>query len=322
MSGEFVKGMSKAGVIPSAKHFILNEFETNRSGSGSGGGMGGGGGAPPDGGNGTAPPNMKTRRQSADNTTSSTSDAYNVVISDKAFHETYLAPFYDTVKSGMGGAMCAMNRVNGTYSCESQDLLARYLKVELGFPGLVSADVGGQKTALGSANAGMDYGSSSTWSNTTLGAALANGSFTEARLDDMAVRNFIGYFHLNQDVGFPTKAAATDYVDVRGNHSELARQYAAESIVLLKNTNGALPLKSERSISIFGTHAMPRYVGANTALSVYSGVGPTMQGRKFYSTPTLTRRHMYICIFSIPILTPTKQICLRLAGVPWVPSHI
>lgn len=284
MSGQFVKGMSKAGVIASAKHFILNEFETNRMGSTSGGGMGGGDGGPPDGGNGTTPTNTNTRRQSADNGTSSSSDdAYNVVIGDKAFHETYLAPFYDTVKSGMGGAMCAMNRVNGTYSCESQDLLARYLKVELGFPGLVSADVGGQKTALGSANGGMDYGSSSTWSNATLGAAMANGSFTEARLDDMAIRNFMGYFHLNQDAGYPTLAAATDHVDVRGNHSELARKYAADSIVLLKNTDGALPLKSKRSISIFGTHAAPRYVGANTALSVYSGVGPTMDGRKFHS---------------------------------------
>ncbi|KAK7746558.1 hypothetical protein SLS62_009355 [Diatrype stigma] len=278
LSGLFVQGMSRSGVIPSGKHFIMNEFETNRQGStGGGGGMGGGGG------NGPPPTNTKTRRQSTSNGTSSggsssSSDSYNVVIGDKAFHETYLAPFYDTVKSGMGGAMCAMNRVNGTYSCESQDLLARYLKVELGFPGLVSADVGGQKTALGSANAGMDYGSSSTWSNATLGAALANGSFTEARLDDMAIRNFMGYFHLNQDVGFPTTAGATDNIDVRGNHSELARTYAANSIVLLKNTGSALPLKSKRSISIFGTHAAPRYFGANTALSVYSGVGPTMQG--------------------------------------------
>ncbi|KAI1079844.1 putative beta-glucosidase D [Whalleya microplaca] len=279
MSGSFVKGMSNAGVIPSAKHFILNEFETNRMGS-TGTTTGGGGGAP-----GGAPPS-KLRRQSAnatttsDNSTSSdSSEAYNVIISDKAFHETYLATFYDTVKNGMGGAMCAMNRVNGTYSCESQDLLAKYLKVELGFPGLVSADVGGQKTAVGSANAGMDYASSSsTWSNSTLGVALTNGSFTEARLDDMAIRNLMGYYHLNQDQGYPAEAGATDYVDVRGNHSALARTYAADSIVLLKNTDNALPLKSKRSISIFGTHAMPRYVGANTALVVYNGVGPTMEG--------------------------------------------
>lgn len=145
-------------------------------------------------------------------------------------------------------------------------------------PGIVHGDVGAQHTGLNAANAGMDYGSSSYWSNDTLGAGLNNGSFTMARLDDMAIRNMMGYFHYKQDQGYPTKVASTDYVDVRGNHSKLARTYAADSLVLLKNTNNALPLKNKRSISIFGSHAAPRYVGANTGLSVNDGVGPTMYG--------------------------------------------
>ncbi|KAG6366974.1 hypothetical protein INS49_001155 [Diaporthe citri] len=201
-----------------------------------------------------------------------------VQIGDKAFHETYLAPFYDTVKNGMGGAMCGMNKVNGTYSCESQDLLAKYLKVELGFPGIVHADVSAQKTGISAANAGMDLSSSSHWSNGTLGVGLTNGSFTSERLDDMAIRNLMGYYHLNQNQGYPTLAEKTEHRDVRGNHSALARKYASESVVLLKNTNNALPLKDKTSISIFGTHAAPRYVGANTALSVYDGEPSTMQG--------------------------------------------
>ncbi|CAJ2499888.1 Uu.00g027410.m01.CDS01 [Anthostomella pinea] len=274
MRGRFVKGISDAGVIPSTKHFIMNEYETNREGTTS---MGGGGGGP-----GGAPPN-KRRRQATngtvlDNSTSSSSDAYTVHIDDKAYHETYLAPFYDTVKNGMGGAMCAMNRVNGLYSCESQDLLAKYLKVELGFPGIVHADISGQRTAINSANAGMDYSSQNTWSNSTLGVAVNNGSVTTARLDDMAIRNMMGYFHLNQDQGYPDYASNTDYVEVRRNHAELARTCAASSVVLLTNKNSALPLKSKRSISIFGSHAAPRYFGPNTELDVYGGVGPTMQG--------------------------------------------
>lgn len=290
MAGSVVKGMASAGVIPSAKHFILNEQETNRMGStsaggGGGGGGGFGGGSPPDGAasgdNSTA---TLVARQStnstANSTTTSTSsdEAYNVNIDDKSFHETYLAPFYDTVKQGMGGAMCSMNRVNGTYACENQDILAKYLKVELGFPGIVHADVGGQKTGINAANAGMDYSSSSYFSNDTLGVGLANGSFSADRLDDMAIRNVIGYFHLNQDAGYPTKAGVTDHVDNRGNHSTIARTIAASSIALLKNTDGALPLKNKTSISIFGYHATQRYVGANTALSVYDGEPATMQG--------------------------------------------
>ncbi len=82
-----------------------------------------------------------------------------------------------------------MNKVNSTYSCESQDLLAKYLKVEIGMPGIVHPDVGGQHTGINAANAGLDYGSSSYWSEDTLGVGITNGSFTTTRLDDMAIRN-------------------------------------------------------------------------------------------------------------------------------------
>lgn len=252
---------------------LTSLIETNRDGSGGGGG-GGGGGAPPTGGNST----LTTRDSNSSTSSSDSSDAYSVQIGDKAFHETYLAPFYDTVKNGMGGAMCAMNRVNGTYSCESQDLLAKYLKVELGFPGLVNADVSAQKTGINAANAGMDLSSSSYFSNETLGAGLNNGSFTEARLNDMVARNLMGYYKMGQDKGFPEHVSSTAHVDVRGNHAALARKYAGESIALLKNTANALPLKELKSVSIFGYHATQRYVGANTALSVYQGEPSTMQG--------------------------------------------
>ncbi|KAH6672261.1 putative beta-glucosidase D [Halenospora varia] len=262
MGGNFVKGMASAGVIPSSKHFIINEQETNRDGSSSGGGGGGMGGSPPDG---SAASNSSTimTKQSSNSTTSNSTTS-----SDSS--ESY--------NNGVGGTMCAMNKVNGTYSCESQDLLGKYLKVELGMPGIVHADVGGQHTDINSANAGMDYGSSSDWSNSTLGVGLTNGSFTMEHLNDIAIRNMMGYFRYNQDQGYPTKVGVTDYVDIRGNHSKLARTYAANSIVLLKNTNNALPLKHKRSISIFGAHAAPRFVGANTALTVYNGVGPIMEG--------------------------------------------
>ncbi|KAF2129979.1 glycoside hydrolase family 3 protein [Dothidotthia symphoricarpi CBS 119687] len=280
MSGAMAKGMAMSGVTPSAKHYILNEQETNRQGSTTGGGGGGGGGMP--GGdpttNGTdgGMPSIR-RRQNSGNTTSSSSEAYSAVVDDKTFHETYLAPFYDTVKAGVGGVMCSMQRINGSYGCENQDTLGRYLKVELGFPGFVHPDAGAQHTDFDSANAGLDYGSSSYWSNSTLIAGIANGTFTEARLDDMATRVLISYFRQSQE-SYPAHAGFTDDVDVRQNHSALARTYAANSIALLKNTNNALPLKNRRSISIFGIHAAPRYVGPNTALSVMSGVGPTMDG--------------------------------------------
>jgi beta-glucosidase len=281
MAGQLASGMSASGVVPSAKHYVLNEQETNRQGSSSGGGMGGGmgGGAGGAGSNSTegGPPSMRRRQDAGNSTSSSSSEAYSVEIGDKAFHETYLAPFYDAVKAGVGGAMCSMQKVNGSYGCENQDTLARYLKVELGFPGYVHPDAGAQHTSFDSANAGLDYGSSSYWSNSTLVAGIANGTFSSARLDDMVIRQLMGHFKQRQEV-YPDHAGYTDNVDVRGKHGDMARQYAADSIALLKNTDNALPLKNKKAISIFGIHAAPRLMGPNTALTVMSGVDATMDG--------------------------------------------
>ncbi|KAF2158784.1 glycoside hydrolase family 3 protein [Zasmidium cellare ATCC 36951] len=233
-----VKGMNSAGVVTIGRHFILNEQETNRSAG----------------------------------LSSSTTAVYSSNANDKTMHELYLWPFADGVHAGMGAVMCAMNSVNGTGSCESSKVLSGLLKEELGFPGLVLPDVGSQTTSYGSANAGVDYGSSLYWSSDILKAGIANGSFTQDRLDDMAVRNVIGYYFAELDDGNqPYEAATTEYRDVRANHSQLIRTVAQESLVLLKNKNSdgrGLPLQRPLVISLFGAHAGPGMAGPNSAFSV------------------------------------------------------
>jgi beta-glucosidase len=93
----------------------------------------------------------------------------------------------------------------------------------------------------------------------------------------MVIRQLMGHFKQRQEV-YPDHAGYTDNVDVRGKHGDMARQYAADSIALLKNTDNALPLKNKKAISIFGIHAAPRLMGPNTALTVMSGVDATMDG--------------------------------------------
>jgi beta-glucosidase len=177
----------------------------------------------------------------------------------------------------MGGVMCAMTKVNGTLSCENAPLQQKLLKTKLGFPGLL-ADVSGQPTELGSANGGLDFGSSSIWSNTTLLAGINNGSLTQARLDDMAVRNVIGYYYVNLDNGIqPTFVSSSAHVDVRGNHSRIVRENGAASLVVLKNTKGALPLNKPLSMALFGSHAGPVMAGPNYVFSV-QGAPSTYEG--------------------------------------------
>lgn len=174
--------------------------------------------------------------------------------------------------------MCAMTKVNNTLSCENSDILRRLLKTKLGFPGMVFPDTMAQQHALASAVNGLDYGSSSLWSTSTMQQFLSNGSLSQAQLDDKGICNLMGYYHVNLDNGTQPSTADRDaYVDVRGNHSKLIRANGAKSLVLLKNVDNALPLKKPHTMAIFGAHAGPATAGPNTEFSVQDS-GPTYQG--------------------------------------------
>jgi len=104
--------------------------------------------------------------------------------------------------------------------------------------------------------------------------AVHNGSLSEERVDDMILRVMTPYFHLGQDADFPPIDEYTPQlgffdasgyshnftlgptVDVRTQqHARLIRDLGAAGMVLLKNTNGALPLKSPKTIGVFGNDA-------------------------------------------------------------------
>lgn len=209
---------------------------------------------------------------------SSSNVPYSSNADSKTLHETYLWSFYDAVHSGIGGVICAMTKVNNTLSCESSSLLMDVLKTELGFPGFVFPDTNAQQHALLSANNGLDYGSSSLWSKSTIQGYLKSHNLTEARLNDMVVRNLMGYYHVHLDNKTQPATAEDDaYVDVRGNHSKLIRAHGSKSMVLLKNKDNALPLKKPHKMAIFGSHARAIVAGPNMQFSV-EGSGPTYDG--------------------------------------------
>ncbi|KAI4602568.1 hypothetical protein KJ359_009816 [Pestalotiopsis sp. 9143b] len=245
--------MNSAGVIAGARHLLLNEQETHRMSEG-------------------PIPN------------------YSSNAGDKTIMELYLWPWGDGVQAGLMAAMCGMNRINGTQSCENNDVPAGYLKTKLGFVGLVYPDVDSQFTAFGSANAGVDLGSSRIWSQRVIAAGLTSGKLTQERLDDMAVRNVLGYFFVGLDNGLqpPTVSSETAWPgDIRGNHSDIIRQVGDEAIVLLKNTNETglgLPLKKPRTMSLFGSHAGPAMAGPNVAFNPISGPGEVFEGHLAGST--------------------------------------
>ncbi|KAL4802186.1 glycoside hydrolase superfamily [Aspergillus unguis] len=278
---EAVSGQNAAGVIATGRHFILNEQETNRS----------------------------------DMTGVSTAHSANA--DDKTMHELYLWPFANAVKSGMGAVMCGMNKVNGSFSCENEAALSGLLKAELGFPGLVVPDVQSQKTSFGSANAGLDYGSSSLWAEETMLAGLRNGSLTQARLDDMAIRNVIGYFHVGLDEGKQSPVADyTEHRNVRGNHSAMIRQIGSESLVLLKNNNDGgrgLPLNKPDTLAVFGAHARAPIAGPNHAFSILGAEADTYNGH--LATPSGSGSSSFAYVVDPYMALMTRQ--MQDGGMMW-----
>jgi beta-glucosidase len=103
-------------------------------------------------------------------------------------------------------------------------------------------------------------------------AAVTNGTVEQARLDDMVTRIMTPYFYLNQAEYPPIDGEepalnsryppyqypftiGTANVDVRDSHAQLIRELGAAGTVLLKNSNGTLPLQAPKTIGIFGNDA-------------------------------------------------------------------
>lgn len=109
----------------------------------------------------------------------------------------------------------------------------------------------------------ITFGSGTTYFGNNLVQAVNNGQVPSSRVDDMAIRILTPWYLLGQDSGFPAvnfnafNAGQDKGVNVEADHYKVIRSVGAASAVLLKNTNGALPLKSSKSIALIGSDAGP-----------------------------------------------------------------
>jgi beta-glucosidase len=180
-------------------------------------------------------------------------------ISAAAARESDLLAFELAIEQGRPGAvMCAYNRVNGVYSCESEWLLQRVLKADWGFSGYVMSDWGAVHGTVRSAVAGLDQESAYVFDTkpyfgAALSVALADGRVPAARLDDM-VRRILRSLFAEGVVDHPV-AGASAVIDFAAD-TRVAQADEEEGIVLLKNAAGTLPLaRTVRELLVIGGHA-------------------------------------------------------------------
>lgn len=99
-----------------------------------------------------------------------------------------------------------------------------------------------------------------------LQSAVQSGQVQQSRVDDMVKRILASWYLVGQDKGYPTASFNSWKIgsqNVGGNHKTNVRAMARDGIVLLKNTNNALPLNKPKSIAIIGSDAIVAPKGAN-----------------------------------------------------------
>ena len=176
----------------------------------------------------------------------------NVNVGERALREIYFPAFEAGVKEGgVWIVMSSYNKVNGTNSSANKFLLTDVLKRGWGFDGMVTSDWGIHGPV--SVEAGNDLEMPGPkWSKPDkLLAALADGSVTQAAVDDSARRILRTVIR----TGLLDHPPAPDPGMVDSpEHRRLAYEVAAKGIVLLKNREHFLPLDRRQlhSVAVIG----------------------------------------------------------------------
>ena len=190
-------------------------------------------------------------------------------ISEAELVRIHAAGYPPAIAAGAQTAMASFNSVNGEKMHGHRHYLTDVLKGRMNFGGFVVGDWNGHGQIKGctttdcpaTINAGLDMAmASDSWKGfyeTTL-AAVNDGRITAERLDDAVRRILRVKFRLGLfEAGRPSTRAVGGQFALIGapEHRAVARQAVRESLVLLKNQNGLLPLSPKQRILVAGDGA-------------------------------------------------------------------
>lgn len=196
---------------------------------------------------------------------------FNALASQRDMLMTYLPAFEALVREAdVAGVMGAYNRTNGEACCASHALLEDLLREEWGFEGYVVSDCGAirdiykyhklaespeEATAM-AVKAGCSLNCGCSYEH--LLAAVGRGLLSENDIDRslvdlMAIRFRLGMFDPEERV--PFAGIPVEVLESPANQA-LALEAARQSMVLLKNEDGFLPLSKDlEAIAVIGPNA-------------------------------------------------------------------
>ena len=221
MIEQYVTGLQSTGTISTLKHFLCNNTEYQR------------------------------RRS-------------NSVVDERTLHEIYLPAFEAGINAGAMAVMTSYNQLNGEYAAQSQYVIGKLLRKDLGFKWLIMSDWWSTWDPVKTITSGLDlempgeaidripilktYGD--IFVKDAAPKLLRQGKISEGDINRMAksiLRTTIAmglYDRLVKDLS---------YLEKYPEHERTALQTARESIVLLRNERGMLPIKPESTKKILLT---------------------------------------------------------------------
>lgn len=192
---------------------------------------------------------------------------YNTVdMSHLKMFNTYFPPYKAAVDAGAGSVMASFNVVDGVPATGNKWLLTDVLRNQWGFNGLIVSDYTGinemiahgmgnlQQVSALALNAGLDMDMVGEGFLTTLKKSVKEGLVTEEKITQAARKVLEAKYDLGlfQNPYLYGDKELAEKIVFSQKHRDIARNIAAQSMVLLKNKNQILPLKTQGTIAVIG----------------------------------------------------------------------
>ena len=254
---------------------------------------------------------------------------FDATVSPHDLEDTFLPAFRELVVGAhVDSVMCAYNAVDGAPACANPMLLQQKLRKEWNFQGFVVSDCAaitdvavGHKFAADlphaaalSVKAGTDLSCGKEYAS--LLDAVHQGLISETEIDAAVKRLFaarlrLGMFDPPEDI--PYTGIPVTEIDSPA-HSELSLQAARESMALLKNDHGTLPLsRSLQSIAVIGPNAdaLPALEGNYNAIASHPVVPLTAMEQRLPGRIRYAQGAPYVDGLPVPVpetaLSPTSE---------------
>lgn len=174
----------------------------------------------------------------------------NSVVDERSLREIYFPQFEKIVREAQPWIiMSSYNRVSGTFVSQNRWLLTDVLRKEWGFDGIVVSDWTGLHDTAGGMNAGNDLEMPVTkYYGSRLVDAVQVKSVEMATLDE-SVRRIMRLQIRTSTLQSPRSRNTESALIGNAAHRALAQKVAEESLVLLKNEGGLLPLRRDARVA-------------------------------------------------------------------------